>query len=78
MSIFGWTNEDGVSVGSTTNWFVRNTRFINQTKSLQMANLNGSGFGLKTWIDNNTDNANMKIIGDYAFEFSRVASLGIW
>ena len=78
MSIFGWTNEDGVSVGNTTNWFVRNTRFINQTKSLQMANLNGSGFGLKTWIDNNTDNANMKIIGDYAFEFSRVASLGLW
>lgn len=62
ISIFGWTNEDGVAVGSTTNWFVRNTRFINQTKSLQMANLNGSGFGLKTWIDNNTDNANMKII----------------
>lgn len=78
MSIFGWTNEDGTSVGTTTNWFLRNTRFIRETKSLQMANLNGSGFGLKTWIDNNTDNANMKIIGDYAFEFSRVASLGLW
>lgn len=78
MSIFGWTNEDGTAVGTTTNWFVRNTRFIRETKSLQMANLNGSGFGLKTWIDNNTDNANMKIIGDYAFEFSRVASLGLW
>ena len=78
MSIFGWTNEDGSAVGTTTNWFLRNTRFIRETKSLQMANLNGSGFGLKTWIDNNTDNANMKIIGDYAFEFSRVASLGLW
>ncbi len=78
VSIFGWTNEDGVAVGSTTNWFVRNSRFIRETRSLQMANLNGSGFGLKTWIDNNTDNANMKIIGDYAFEFSRVASLGLW
>ena len=78
MSVFGWTNEDGVSVGNTTNWFLRNTRFIKQTKSLQIANLNGSGFGLKTWIDPNTDNANMKIIGDYAFEFSRVASLGLW
>lgn len=78
MSIFGWTNEDGNSVGNTTNWFVRNTRFIRETKSLQMANLNGSGFGLKTWVDPNTDNANMKIIGDYAFEFSRVASLWLW
>ena len=78
ISIFGWTNDDGVSVWNTTNWFVRNTRFIKQTKSLQMANLSGSGFGLKTRIDPNTDNANMKIIGDYAFEFSRVASLGIW
>lgn len=78
ISIFGWTNDDGVSVGSTTNWFVRNTRFLKQTRSLQMANLNNSGFGLKTWIDPNTDNANMKIIGDYAFEFSRVASLGLW
>ena len=43
-----------------------------------MANLNGNGFGMKTWIDPNTDNMNIKTIGDYAFEFRKSASLWLY
>ena len=78
MTIFGWTDENGEPVGTGKEWFVRNNSVIRQTKSLQMANLNGGQFGVKTWFDPNTDNHNIKTIGDYAFEFGRAASLGIW
>lgn len=78
MTIFGWTDENGEPVGTGKEWFVRNNSVIRQTKSLQMANLNGGQFGVKTWDDPNTDNYNIKTVGDYAFEFGRAASLGLW
>ena len=78
MTIFGWTNENGEAVGTDTCWFLRNNSIIRQTRSLQMANLNGNGFGIKTWIDPNTDNMNIKTIWDYAFEFGKSASLWLW
>ena len=78
MTIFGWTNENGEQIGSSTCWFLRNNSIIRQTRSLQMANLNGNGFGMKIWIDPNTDNMNIKTIWDYAFEFGKSASLWLY
>lgn len=78
MTIFGWTNDNWDTIGSGTCWFLRNNSVIRQTRSLQMANLNGNGFGMKTWIDPNTDNMNIKTIWDYAFEFGKSASLWLY
>jgi hypothetical protein len=78
MTIFGWTNDNGETIWNGTCWFLRNNSIIRQTRSLQMANLNGNGFGMKTWIDPNTDNMNIKTIWDYAFEFGKSASLWLY